>query len=67
MSWYSLLAGVGLFPDGKRAPTAQEAKYDMAEVDSLIERSAMNFPDHREFLKAITPKPQPPSLQVYYW
>jgi glycine/D-amino acid oxidase-like deaminating enzyme len=67
MSWYSLLAGVGLFPDGTRAPTAQEAKYDMAEVDSLIARSAMNFPDHRAFLRAIPPKPRPSSLQVYFW
>ena len=69
MSWYSLLAGVGLFPDDRetRSPTPQEAKYDMTEVDSLIERSAMNFPDHREFLQAIPPKPKPPSLQVYYW
>ncbi len=67
MSWYSLLAGVGLFPDDTRPPTAQEAKYDMAEVDTLIARSAMNFPDHREFLRAIPPKPKNPSLQVYFW
>lgn len=67
MSWYSLLAGVGLFPDGVRAPTSQEAKYDMAEVDALIARSALNFPDHRAFLGAIPPKPKPASLQVYYW
>lgn len=67
MSWYSLLAGVGLFPDGVRAPTAQEARYNMTEVDSLIARSALNFPDHRTFLAAIPPKPRPPSLQVYYW
>ena len=69
MSWYSLLAGVGLFPDDRetRPPTPQEAKYDMAEIDTLIERSAMNFPDHREFLQAIPPKPKPASLQVYFW
>lgn len=67
MSWYSLLAGVGLFPDGTRPPTRQEAKYDMAEIDTLLERSAMNFPDHREFLGAIPTKPKEPSLQVYFW
>lgn len=69
MSWYSLLAGVGLFPDDRetRAPTPQEAKYDMAEVDTLLDRSALNFPDHRAFLQAITPKPRPSSLQVYFW
>jgi hypothetical protein len=67
MSWYSLLAGVGLFPGETRAPTRQEAKYDMAEIDALLERSAMNFPDHREFLRAIPPKPRQTSLQVYFW
>ncbi|MBS0382847.1 MAG: tryptophan 7-halogenase [Proteobacteria bacterium] len=67
MSWYSMLAGVGLFPADKRPPTAQEAKYKLAEVDALLERSAMNFPDHREFLQAIPPKPKDPSLQVYFW
>ncbi len=67
MSWYSLLAGVGLFPEETRAPTPQEAKYDMAEIDTLLERSAMNFPNHREFLEAIPPKPKEPSPQVYFW
>jgi len=67
MSWYSLLAGVGLFPGDPRPPTAEEAKYDMAEVDTLLDRSAMNFPDHRTFLGAIPPKPKPSSLQVYFW
>jgi len=69
MSWYSLLAGVGLFPDERemRAPTPQEAKYDMAEVDTLLDRSAINFPDHRAFLGAIPPKRKPSSLQVYFW
>ncbi|HVX03996.1 MAG TPA: tryptophan halogenase family protein [Rhodanobacteraceae bacterium] len=69
MSWYSLLAGVGLFPHDRetRPPTPQEAKYDMAEVDTLLDRSATNFPDHRAFLRAIPPKPRPSSLQVYFW
>ena len=69
MSWYSMLAGVGLFPDDRetRAATRQEAKYDMAEVDTLLDRSATNFPDHRAFLGAIPRKPKPSSLQVYFW
>jgi hypothetical protein len=50
-----------------RAPTPQEARYSMAEIDTLLDRSAMNFPDHREFLRAIPPKPKPSSLQVYFW
>ena len=33
----------------------------------LLDRSAMNFPDHRAFLGAISPKPKPSSLQVYFW
>jgi len=67
MSWYSLLAGVGLFPGDVRPPTRDEAKYDMAEIDTLLRRSAMNFPDHREFLGAIPPKPKEASLQVYFY
>jgi len=69
MSWYSLLAGMGLFPDPKtmRPPTADEAQHDMGEIDNLIERSAMNFPDQRELLQRIPLKPTEPSLQVYLW
>lgn len=68
MSWYSLLAGMGVFPDDgeSRPATAQEAKYNLAEIDNLINRSAMNFPDHRAFLGAIEPKPEQ-SLQVYFY
>ncbi|MGH8126429.1 MAG: tryptophan halogenase family protein [Rhodanobacteraceae bacterium] len=68
MSWYSLLAGVGLFPDDHetRPAAPQETHYDMAEIDNLIDRSAMNFPDHRSFLEAIQPKPER-SLQVYFY
>ena len=69
MSWYSLLAGVGLFPDDRetRPPTATEAKYDMREIDNLIARSTLNFPDHRTYLAAIAPKSKAPPLQMYYW
>jgi len=35
------------------APTALEAQHDLAGVDNLIERSALNFPDHRACLAAI--------------
>src|SRR5262249_45553761 len=44
-SWYCIMAGMGIFPDASRlrAPTAKEACYSMAEIDNLIERSAMNF------------------------
>jgi len=69
MSWYCLLAGVGLFPDAAslRPPTAQEARHDLAAIDNLIERSALNFPDHRAYLADIAPKVVERSLQMYQW
>jgi 2-polyprenyl-6-methoxyphenol hydroxylase-like FAD-dependent oxidoreductase len=69
MSWYSLLAGVGLFPDPQdmRPPTPEEAQHDLEQIDNLIERSAMNYPDQRELLQRIPLKPTEPSLQVYLW
>ena len=69
MSWYSLLAGVGLFPEAHdmRPPTPEEAQHDMDEIDNLIVRSAMNYPDHRQLLQDIPLKPTDPSLQVYLW
>src|SRR5271168_1099569 len=40
-SWYAILAGMGIFPDPKdlRSPTAQESRYNMAEIDDLLDRS----------------------------
>jgi hypothetical protein len=69
MSWYSLLAGMGLFPDDAdlRPPTAQEAQYDLAGLDRLLERSALNFPDQRECLRDIPAKVVERSLQIYLW
>ena len=69
VSWYSLLAGMGVFPDARelRPPTADEAIHDLARIDNLIERSAMNFPDHRAFLQDIPARSREPSLQVYFW
>ena len=57
LSWYALLAGVGLFPDtaNLRPPTDKEARFDLAGVDNLLERSATNFPDHRACLADIPP------------
>ncbi len=69
MSWYSLLAGMGVFPEDRdlRAPTALEAQHDLAGVDNLIERSALNFPDHRACLENIPLKVSERSLQMYLW
>ncbi len=69
MSWYSLLAGMGVFPEDAnlRTPTALEAQHDLAGVDNLIERSALNFPDHRACLGKIPAKVNERSLQMYLW
>ncbi len=69
MSWYCLLAGVGLFPEDERLrePTPKEAKYDLASIDNLLERSALNFPDHRACLADIPAKIVERSLQMYMW
>ena len=66
-SWYCILAGTGCFPPKLRAPTASEARYDLAEVDTFIRRSGANFRDHRTALNDIRPRPADRSLQVYFW
>jgi hypothetical protein len=68
-SWYSLLAGMGIFPEAEqlRPPTARERVYDMAGIDNLVERSALNFRDHREVLAAIPPRPSIKPPQLYFW
>ena len=62
------MAGMGIFPDrGKlRAPRLEE-HYEMAEIDDLIARSALNFRDQRELLRAIPPRRKEKSLQAYFW
>ena len=69
MSWYSLLAGMGLFPDPQelRPPTPDEAQHSLAAIDNLLDRSAQNYPDQRALLQAIPLKPKEDSLQLYLW
>jgi glycine/D-amino acid oxidase-like deaminating enzyme len=68
-SWYSIMAGMGIFPDpaALRPPTAAEARYNMAEIDNLLDRSAANFRDHRDVLTRIPPRRSGDSLQIYFW
>jgi tryptophan 6-halogenase len=68
-SWYCIFSGMGIFPEGDRLhpPNGSAAAYDMAEIDNLIERSALNFRDQREVLASIPPKPREKSLQIYFW
>jgi hypothetical protein len=68
-SWYAIMAGMGIFPDREqlRPPSAQEARFNMAEIDNLLERSAGNYPDHRLALGHISPRRTEPTLQIYFW
>jgi hypothetical protein len=68
-SWYSIMAGMGIFPDAQqlRPPTPQEARYDIAEIDNLLDRSSVNYPDHADALARITRHRTDPALQIYFW
>jgi tryptophan 6-halogenase len=68
-SWYSIMAGMGIFPDSRelRPPTPQEARFSMAEIDNLLERSSANYPDHRDALGSIAPRRTDAALQIYFW
>jgi hypothetical protein len=68
-SWYSIMAGMGIFPDSDdlRAPQGRENIYRVSEIENLLDRSAMNYRDHREVLLNIPPNRKNDSLQVYFW
>jgi 2-polyprenyl-6-methoxyphenol hydroxylase-like FAD-dependent oxidoreductase len=68
-SWYSIMCGMGIFPDRHelRAPSAQEARFNMADIDNLLDRCSANYPDHRAALESIPPRRTGPSLQVYFF
>src|ERR1700681_1148519 len=65
-SWYSIMAGMGIFPDpaALHAPKGKEGVYRLGDIDDLLDRSAQNYRDHREVLKNIPPRRQSDSLQV---
>ena len=69
MSWYALLAGMGIFPDAQdlQPPTAHQARHRLETVDDFVHRSALNFPDHRELLANIPPRVGDKTLQLYLW
>jgi len=69
VSWYALLAGMGIFPDPQdlQPPSAQQARHRLDAVDDFVARSALNFPDHRELLARIPPRAGDRSLQLYLW
>ena len=69
MSWYCMLAGMGLFPDARemRPAAAGRPRHDLSAIDNLLERSIANFPEHRALLANIPPRPTESSLQLYLW
>jgi 2-polyprenyl-6-methoxyphenol hydroxylase-like FAD-dependent oxidoreductase len=68
-SWYSILSGMGIFPDRHdlRFPTPDEAWYNLDEVDTLLDRSTLNFRAQKEVLADIPKKREKKALQIYYW
>jgi len=69
VSWYALLAGMGIFPDAAdlQPPTPQQARHRLDAVDDFVARSALNFPDHRALLADIPPRVGDRTLQLYLW
>jgi hypothetical protein len=69
VSWYALLAGMGIFPDAQdlQPPTAQQARHRIEAVDDFVARSALNFPEHRALLANIPPRVGDKALQLYLW
>jgi hypothetical protein len=63
------MAGMGIFPDAAalHAPDGREDPYRLSDIDNLLDRSALNYRDHREVLENIPPRRQSDSLQVYFW
>lgn len=68
ISWFCILAGMGLFPgrDQLRPMRGSGQSTNMAQIDTLMQRSALNFRDQREVLKDI-PEKNPNLLQIYLW
>jgi len=68
-SWYSIMAGMGIFPDpaALQAPSAAQNSYRLTAVDNLLDRSALNYRGHREVLDNIPPRRKSDSLQIYFW
>jgi hypothetical protein len=61
------MAGTGCFPPQLRAATPDEQRYDLAEIDTFLQRSMLNFPPHRDALRDSTVADRQRTLQVYFW
>ncbi|HEX7763227.1 MAG TPA: tryptophan 7-halogenase, partial [Cellvibrio sp.] len=51
-SWYCIFSGMGILPDAAhvRAPSADEARFDLKALDEFLRRCTLNFSDHRAVL-----------------
>lgn len=67
VSWYCIMAGMGCFPPQLRAPQPSDNAFNLAEIENLVTRSAMNFRPQREVLQAIPAKVREESMQLYFW
>ena len=69
VSWYCLMAGMGIFPDTAqlRPPTPREGRYSVQAVDHFLDRCLLNFGDHATRLRDIRPRSTAESLQLYFW
>jgi hypothetical protein len=47
--------------------TRRDAQYRWGDIDNLLDRSTVNYRDHREVLANIPPRRMGESLQVYFW
>jgi 2-polyprenyl-6-methoxyphenol hydroxylase-like FAD-dependent oxidoreductase len=68
VSWYSIMAGMGIFPDQKdlRQVDLGVRANNMERIDDMIKRSLMNFRDHRKVLQDI-PARRTNAIQAYFW
>jgi hypothetical protein len=68
-SWYSIMAGMGIFPDAAtlHAPKGRENTYPLSAIDNLLDRSVLNYRRHRDVLENIPPRRTSDSLQIYFW
>jgi glycine/D-amino acid oxidase-like deaminating enzyme len=67
MSWYALLAGMGLFPEPEtlRAARAEEQTVDLEGLDDFIERSTRHFLPHAQAVQAPPAPHGGKSLKIY--
>lgn len=68
LSWYCIMAGMGILPSGAplRPMAESERVCAMEPIDQFLQNSALNFRDQREVLQNIPAQPTDP-LRIYLW